>query len=73
MSLHGSVGHAGGGRFRARNVLQHGIGKWVDQCDFSVLENGPDGERIRRRAEGMRARLVKLGSESGDVGFSLTG
>ncbi|KAI0438961.1 phytanoyl-dioxygenase family protein [Xylaria telfairii] len=73
MSLHGSVGHAGGGRFRATNVLQHGIGKWVDQCDFSALEKGPSGERIRRRAEDMRARLVKLGRERGDVGYSLTG
>jgi hypothetical protein len=73
MSLHGSVGHAGGGRFRATNVLQHGIGKWVDQCDFSCLEKGPGGEKARQRAEGMRARLVKLGRESGDVGYSLTG
>ncbi|TRX95638.1 hypothetical protein FHL15_003596 [Xylaria flabelliformis] len=73
MSLHGSVGHAGGGRFRATNVLQHGIGKWVDQCDFSALAKSPGGERIRRRAEGMRTRLVKLGRESGDVGYSLAG
>ncbi|KAI0459147.1 phytanoyl-dioxygenase family protein [Xylaria acuta] len=73
MSLHGSVGHAGGGRFRATNVLQHGIGKWVDRCDFSALTNGPGGERIRQRAEDMRTRLVKLGRESGDVGYSLSG
>ncbi|KAI0434203.1 phytanoyl-dioxygenase family protein [Xylaria sp. FL1042] len=73
MSLHGSVGHAGGGRFRATNVLQHGIGQWVDQCDFSRLANGPGGEKMRRRAEDMRARLVKLGRESGDVGYSLSG
>ncbi|KAI0540327.1 phytanoyl-dioxygenase family protein [Xylaria digitata] len=72
MSLHGSVGHAGGGRFRATNVLQHGIGKWVDQCDFSSLEKEPGGEKIRQRAEDMRAHLVKLGRESGDVGYSLT-
>ncbi|KAI0419399.1 phytanoyl-dioxygenase family protein [Xylaria grammica] len=73
MSLHGSVGHAGGGRFRATNVLQHGIGKWVDQCDFSSLAKGPGGEKMSQRAEDMRARLVKLGRESGDVGYSLTG
>ncbi|KAI0968245.1 phytanoyl-dioxygenase family protein [Xylaria arbuscula] len=73
MSLHGSVGHAGGGRFRATNVLQHGIGKWVDQCDFSSLAKSPGGDETRRRAEDMRARLVKLGRESGDVGYSLTG
>ncbi|CAJ2505149.1 Uu.00g125430.m01.CDS01 [Anthostomella pinea] len=72
MSLHGSVGHVGGARARARNVLQHGVGGWVDQCDFAALGGGEDG-RIRRRAEGMRDRLVKLGRESGDVGFSLTG
>ncbi|ETS78227.1 hypothetical protein PFICI_10289 [Pestalotiopsis fici W106-1] len=65
MSLHGSVGHAGGSQLRARNVLQHGVGKWVDRCDFSSL-----GEKERARAEGMRARLVKLGTESGDVGYS---
>ncbi|KAI0376481.1 phytanoyl-CoA dioxygenase [Hypomontagnella monticulosa] len=68
LSLHGSVGHVAGGRLRARNVLQHGVGKWVDDCDFSSLD-----EKTRTRAEGMRARLVKLGRESGDVGYSLTG
>ncbi|KAI0187569.1 phytanoyl-CoA dioxygenase [Xylaria flabelliformis] len=73
MSLHGTVGHAAGGRFRATNVLQHGIGKWVDQCDFSALAKSPGSERIRQRAEGMRTRLVKLGRESGDVGYSLIG
>ncbi|KAI2633068.1 phytanoyl-CoA dioxygenase [Hypomontagnella submonticulosa] len=68
LSLHGSVGHAAGGRLRARNVLQHGVGKWVDECDFSSLD-----DKTRTRAEGMRTRLVKLGRESGDVGYSLTG
>ncbi|KAI1387831.1 uncharacterized protein F4822DRAFT_293533 [Hypoxylon trugodes] len=68
LSLHGSVGHVAGGRLRARNVLQHGVGNWVDSCDFSNL-----GEHQKARAEGMRARLVKLGRESGDVGYSLTG
>ncbi|XXG95750.1 hypothetical protein Hte_002021 [Hypoxylon texense] len=66
LSLHGSVGHVAGGKLRARNVLQHAVGSWVDKCDFSML-----GEKQRARAEGMRARLVKLGSESGDVGYSL--
>lgn len=68
MTLHGSVGHSGGSNLRARNVLQHGIGKWVDKVDFSRLK---DGER--QRAEAMRERLVKMGSESGDVGYSLQG
>ncbi|PTB56040.1 hypothetical protein M431DRAFT_114615 [Trichoderma harzianum CBS 226.95] len=69
VTLHGSVGHVGGSKLRARNVLQHGVGGWVDGVDFSGLEE--EGER--RRAEGMRERLVKLGSESGDVGYSLQG
>ncbi|KAM4062921.1 phytanoyl-CoA dioxygenase (PhyH) [Hirsutella rhossiliensis] len=68
MTLHGSVGHVGGSQLRARNVLQHGVGDWVGAVDFSGL-----GEAERRRAEGMRARLVKMGSESGHVGYSLQG
>lgn len=68
MTLHGSMGHVGGSKLRARNVLQHGIGEWVGRIDLSVLE----GEE-RKRAEGMRERLVKLGTDSGDVGYSLSG
>ncbi|KAH9885497.1 hypothetical protein F4778DRAFT_504360 [Xylariomycetidae sp. FL2044] len=92
LSLHGSVGHVGGGGSRARNVLQHGVGEWVGRCDFSGLGLGLDGEdgkgegegeeeeekkkrieRVRKRAEGMRDRLVKLGERSGEVGYSLEG
>jgi nicotinamide N-methyltransferase len=68
MTLHGSVGHVQGSALRARNVLQHGVGSWVDKCAFGPLEDAQ-----RRRAEGMRQRLVRLGSESGQVGFSLQG
>lgn len=68
VTLHGSVGHSGGSALRARNVLQHGIGKWVDKVDFSKLN-----EKDRARAEAMRARLIKLGSEAGEVGYSLQG
>ena len=68
VTLHGSVGHSGGSKLRARNVLQHGIGSYVDKVDFSKLD---DAERTR--AEEMRKRLVKLGSESGDVGYSQQG
>lgn len=69
MTLHGSVGHAGGSKLRARNVLQHGVGEWVDRCDFGRL-----GKEERARAEAMRERLVKMGSNSGgDVGYSLHG
>ncbi|KAG6176239.1 hypothetical protein E4U27_005366 [Claviceps purpurea] len=67
-TLHGSVGHSGGGQLRARNVLQHGVGRYVHGIDFSMLR-----ESERRRAEDMRERLAKLGSESGQVGYSLQG
>ncbi|KAJ1324808.1 EEF1A N-terminal glycine/lysine methyltransferase [Microdochium nivale] len=87
MSLHGSVGHVAGGKLRARNVLQHGVGEWIDQCDFRKAFSGdlaPQSEvsgeqsvswaeRQIKRAEKMRAKLVKLGRESGDVGYSLSG
>ena len=65
MTLHGSVGHIDGKKARARNVLQHGVGQWVDKCDFSKLP-----ERLRSRAEGMRQRLFQMGRSSGDMGFS---
>lgn len=68
MTLHGSVGHKAGSKERARNVLQHGVGGWVSQVDLSAL-----GEAPRARAEAMRDRLVKLGSDSGNVGYSLQG
>lgn len=64
MTLHGSVGLVTGSQDRARNVLQHGIGPWVGGCDFSGL-----GEGVGKRAEGMRERLVKMGSHAGDVGY----
>ncbi|GAB1316003.1 hypothetical protein MFIFM68171_06213 [Madurella fahalii] len=71
MTLHGSVGHVKGSRQRARNVLQHGVGEWVDRCDFSGLGDGPE----RETAEGMRRRLVALGRENQgkDIGYSLDG
>lgn len=69
-TLHGSVGHAGGSAVRARNVLQHGVGEWVADVDLGGLGGG----RRRARAEGMRRRLVRLGTErGGDVGYSLEG
>lgn len=51
MTLHGSVGLAGHGNERARQVLQHGVGEWVERAQFSI--EGARGER----AEGMRQRL----------------
>jgi hypothetical protein len=65
MTLHGSVGHVKGSNHRARNVLQHGVGEWVDKVEFTDLS-----ESTRIRAEGMRRRLVKMGRESGDVGYA---
>ncbi|KAK8221308.1 hypothetical protein IWZ01DRAFT_36773 [Phyllosticta capitalensis] len=63
-TLHGSVGVVGRTQQRARNVLQHGVGAWVDRCDFGGLE--PD---VKARAEAMREKLVRMGTEAGDVGF----
>ncbi|KAI9830741.1 MAG: hypothetical protein M1819_005405 [Sarea resinae] len=63
-TLHGSVGLIQGGGHRARNVLQHGVGTWVRECAFAGLE-----AEERKRAEGMRTRLVELGEAKGDVGF----
>ncbi len=68
MTLHGSMGHCGGSKLRARNVLQHGIGEWVADIDLNVLN---ENERIR--AEGMRQRLVEMGDQGGNVGYSLEG
>ncbi|KAJ4988494.1 phytanoyl- dioxygenase [Stagonosporopsis vannaccii] len=64
MTLHGSIGTVRAGSERARNVLQHGVGDWAKDDDFSGLEEG-----MRERALRMRKRLVELGKKSGDVGF----
>lgn len=68
MTLHGSVGHVKGASLRARNVLQHGCRDWIDKCDFGFMD-----EKTRERAERMRERLVELGREHTDVGYSLEG
>jgi len=67
MTLHGSVGLAGYGTKRARQVLQHAVGEWVDNAPFPTI-SGPKGER----AEGMRKRLVEMG-QGEDLGYSLVG
>jgi len=64
MTLHGSIGYTKGSKDRARNVLQHGVGEWVERCKF--LDLSPEMSKI---AEGMRDRLVEMGKVSGDVGF----
>lgn len=66
MTLHGSMGHVEGSALRARNVLQHGIGEWVQDIDLGALE----GEE-KARAEGMRNRLLKMGTHTGE--YSLDG
>ena len=66
MTLHGSMGRSGEEN-RARNVLQHGIGEWVERCDFDNLDSG-----IGDRAERMRARLIEFGRgrTAEQVGYS---
>ena len=66
MTLHGSVGLAGHGHERARAVLQHSVGEWVERAQFNV--QGSDGER----AEAMRNRLMSMGKGEG-LGYSLEG
>lgn len=66
MTLHGSIGHVAAGRARARIVLQHGVGAWVDRCNFDCLKD----ERVKKRAEIMREKLLELGREAEHVGFS---
>lgn len=65
MTLHGSIGHIKGNTERARNVLQHGVGKWIDDTDFSMLD-----DKLRVRAEVMKANLKKMGDSAGDVGYA---
>ena len=66
MTLHGSVGLTGHGKQRARQVLQHGVGEWINQMHFTL------GGAIGERAEAMRRRLVEMGRGE-DVGYSLQG
>jgi hypothetical protein len=66
MTLHGSVGLVGRGKQRARQVLQHGVGEWIDKAKFEL------GGKVGERAEAMRERLVEMG-RGDDVGYSLEG
>jgi hypothetical protein len=50
---------------RARNILQHGIGAWAAQCDFSDL---PEKD-MAQLAMGMQKRLIDMGMGE-EVGFS---
>ncbi|KAG9765025.1 phytanoyl-CoA dioxygenase family protein, partial [Aureobasidium melanogenum] len=62
MTLHGSMGIVGADPARARNVLQHGVGAWVDRCDFSKLQDQADDQQLSTLAQDMRNRLVTMGS-----------
>ncbi|KAM0707961.1 hypothetical protein Q7P35_004610 [Cladosporium inversicolor] len=64
MTLHGSMGHVQGGAMRARNVLQHGR-EWIGKVNLGGLKG-----RERQVAEGMRDRLLALGSSYEETGFS---
>ena len=66
MTLHGSIGHVNGGNTRARNVLQHGVGDWLERCNFSSLEE----KEVQKRAKSMREKLLELGRKAEYVGFS---
>ena len=52
----------------ARNILQHGIGSWAREADFSHL---PD-PAMAELATNMQRNLVAMGSGDG-VGFSQAG
>lgn len=67
-TLHGSMGVVGADRARSRNVLQHGV-DWIDRCDFSNLSGDFDGHSVGRIADGMKVRLVAMGTGK-DVGYS---
>ncbi|KXT15341.1 hypothetical protein AC579_10445 [Pseudocercospora musae] len=64
MTLHGTMGMKGPNPARAREILQHGIGKWAAQRDFHALP--ADTAKL---AEDMKQRLLEMGSRD-DVGFS---
>lgn len=64
MTLHGTMGIAGSDPARARNILQHGIGDWAAEADFSGLSGN-----MAMLASGMQRRLLEVG-KGGNVGFS---
>ncbi|TKA28949.1 hypothetical protein B0A50_03360 [Salinomyces thailandicus] len=64
MTLHGTMGLAGADPARSRNILQHGIGSWAKQCDFSDLPGG-----MAELAGDMQYRLIAMG-DGVESGFS---
>lgn len=70
MTLHGSVGLKGFGEERARQVLQHAVGEWIDrpEAEFNIQD-----EQKKARAERMRKALVEMGRGKENIGYSLEG
>ncbi|CAK3943129.1 Hypothetical predicted protein [Lecanosticta acicola] len=64
MTLHGTMGLTGSDPARARNILQHGIGKWAADCNFGDLPSD-----MRQQAEAMQKRLMAMGTGN-NIGFS---
>lgn len=64
LTLHGSYGHRDFGKFRAKGVLQHGVGEWIN-----------DFKPINSNLSGLHEKLVDLAKEfeSQDLGYSLDG
>ena len=62
MTLHGSMGLVAADPARARNVLQHGVGDWVDRCNFSHVPDHVQDHELGQVAEAMKGRLVAMGS-----------
>lgn len=64
LTLHGSFGHKDFGKFRAKGVLQHGVGEWIN--DFK-----PQNSNL----EMLHSKLVNLSKEfeAQDLGYSLEG
>ena len=64
MTLHGSMGITKSDPERARNILQHGIGSWAADAEFTKLPGD-----MSQLAEAMKQRLISMGSGDG-IGFT---
>ncbi|ODV76999.1 uncharacterized protein CANTADRAFT_56841 [Suhomyces tanzawaensis NRRL Y-17324] len=64
ITLHGSYGHVGYGKSRAKGILQHGVAEWLPRFE-------PETENLQM----LKEKLVKLAEEfkGVDVGFALDG
>ena len=71
-TLHGCVGLTGHGEERARQVLQHAVGEYIEREDATFRGIGLD-ETVEELAESMRSRLIAMGRGKTDVGYSLEG